>query len=301
MIPGPALTLFAALAASPTQVVVQPGESLAQVAKRSLGDERAATELKALNGLSRNEIQAGTTLRLPGPERTRALSAVAAARNAALQARSSAQKQEEVSASLNRAEELIQVARYKEAAAAADNAWRLVSAAAPEGTRFAVEVKPDGHTQVSSQSGQPIRVERDGETRPVLPGQTLGLSKGQPLAPAGQSSLAVPALTAPADLARLILKGPQNSLGPMIFRWQAVPGAAQYQLVITRTERRAEKSHVLSVEKNEARIPSLQAGKYTWSVRALGAGGLQSDRSSMRTFELAPDGLKLEIKGTSWK
>jgi LysM repeat protein len=301
VIPGPALALIAALAASPTQVVVQQGENLAQVAKRSLGDERAATELKALNGLSGNEIQAGTTLRLPGPERARALSAVAAARNAALQARSSAQKQEEVSASLNRAEELIQAARYKEAAAAADNAWRLVSAAAPEGTRFAVEVKPDGHTQVSSQSGQPIRVERDGETRPVLPGQTLSVSKGQALAPAGQSSLAVPALTAPADLARLKFKGAKKAHGPITFSWQVVPGAAQYQLVITPMEKGAEKSHVLSVEKTEARISSLQAGRYTWSVRALGAGGLQSDRSSLRTFELAPDGLKLEIKGTSWK
>src|SRR5262249_36584952 len=62
-----------------------------------------------------------------------------------------------------------------------------------------------------------------------------------------------------------------------------------------------EKSTVLSVEKTEARISSLQAGRYTWSVRALGAGGEQSDRSPQRTFELAPDALKLEGKGTNWK
>ncbi|HME90224.1 MAG TPA: LysM peptidoglycan-binding domain-containing protein, partial [Myxococcaceae bacterium] len=63
-----ALILAAALAAPPT-VVVQQGESLAQVAKRTLGDERAAAELKALNGLSADNVPAGTTLHLPGPAR----------------------------------------------------------------------------------------------------------------------------------------------------------------------------------------------------------------------------------------
>jgi len=295
-----ALAIAAALAAAPTEVVVQQGESLAQVAKRALGDERAASELKALNGLTTDKVPPGTTLHLPGPARARALSAIAAARNAVKQAGSTTQQREEASASLVKAEELVQAAQYDEAAAAADSAWRLVAAGAPENTRFAVEVKPDGHTQVSSRSGQPVRVEREGLTRPVYPGQTLGVSKGQPLA-SPQGLLSPPVLSAPADLVRLRLKATEKGLGPVILSWQSVPGAAHYQVEVSSADRSAEKSTVLNVEKSEARISSLQAGRYTWSVRALGAGGEQSDRSPQRTFELAPDVLKLEVKGTNWK
>ncbi len=203
-----ALAIAAALAASPMEVIVLPGESLAQVAKRSLGAERAAAELKVLNALTTDEVPAGTTLRLPGPLRARALNAIAAARNAVEQAGSSAGHREEASASLNKAEELLQAARYQEAAEAADSAWRLVSARAPQNTQFAVEVKTDGYTQVTSRSGQPVRVEREGVTRPVSPGETLGVSKGEPLA---RSPLRAPTLVAPADLAQLkvnpILRG----------------------------------------------------------------------------------------------
>src|SRR5262249_56471553 len=192
-----------------------------------------------------------------------------------------------------KAEELIRAAHYEEAAAAADSAWRLVAAGAPENTRFAVEVKPDGSTEVSSRSGQPVRIERDGLTRPVYPGQTVGVSKGQPLAP-GHGSLTPPVLTAPADLARLKLKQTEKGLGPVTLSWQPVPGAAQYQVEVSPADRSAEKSTLLSVEKTEARISSLQAGRYTWSLRALGARRGQSDRSAERTIQLAPRAPQLE-------
>ena len=59
-------------------VVVQPGETLEQIAERSLGDAKAASELKALNRLAGDELPSGATLRLPGPERARACSTASA-------------------------------------------------------------------------------------------------------------------------------------------------------------------------------------------------------------------------------
>ncbi|MFZ5472057.1 MAG: LysM peptidoglycan-binding domain-containing protein, partial [Myxococcota bacterium] len=70
----------------PSEVRVKQGETLADVAKRTLGSAAAASELKALNGLSEMAPAPGTLLKLPGTERTLALSALVAAKNAIEQA-----------------------------------------------------------------------------------------------------------------------------------------------------------------------------------------------------------------------
>lgn len=293
-----ALTLAAALAAGPAEVVVGQGESLAEVAKRSLGDTDAACELKALNGLKSDHVSEGTSLRLPGPERSRALSALAAARNAVNQTESP--QREQASAGLKNAERLFRAARYGEAAAAADGAWRLVSSSAPENTRFAVEVDSEGHTEVSSLAGQPVRVEHEGVTRPVHPGQNLTVAKGEPLAPP-HTLLNSPVPTAPSDFARLKLRPTDKGLGPISVAWEPVAGASHYLVELLAVDPAGEKRLTFKVDRAEARLPLLPAGRYVWSVRALGPMGSQSDRSPPRTFELAPEALKLEVQGTQWK
>ncbi len=283
------------LSASITSVVVQPGETLEQIAERALGDRRAASELKSLNGLSVDEVKPGISLRLPGPERARALSALLAARNALSQADASTEGHDEATASLRKAEQLFQTARYDESAVAADATWRLLSGSTQRNTRFAVQVV-DGETKVTSKSGQPIRVEREGLTRPVNPGQTLTLPNPAPHA----TALLPPTLLSPSDQSRVSMKPTEKGLGPMTLTWQSAPGAARYSVEIVPLEGSPGKPVALSVEKPEARVP-LAAGKYAWSVRAVASENEQSEPSPRRIFELSVEPLKLEVKETRWK
>ncbi|MGZ6081537.1 MAG: hypothetical protein ACXWK4_12035, partial [Myxococcaceae bacterium] len=63
--------LVATATTSPTgETVVRPGESLAQLAARTLGSEGAGPELLAFNHLDGTPA-AGTKVLLPGPERAR--------------------------------------------------------------------------------------------------------------------------------------------------------------------------------------------------------------------------------------
>jgi hypothetical protein len=280
--------------------VVGRGETLAQVAKRAVGDEGAAAELRALNGLNTDAVAPGSSLRLPGPERARALNALVAARNAVSQAGGGATQRDEASASLKEAEQLFLSAKYAEAARAADRTWKWVAANADQNTRFAVEVSADGGTKVSSHSGQLVRVEREGSTRPLFPGQSLAFPK-QESAPRVRATLNTPDLVSPADLDHLRFRPTEKGLGPVTLSWELVPGAASYEVWVVALERSGAEALSLQVEKGEAQLPPVPAGKYAWSVRALGRSGEISDRSAQRKFDLSSDALKLEVRGTSWK
>ncbi|HYR56377.1 MAG TPA: LysM peptidoglycan-binding domain-containing protein [Myxococcaceae bacterium] len=285
-----ALASAAVLTASAAVVVVQPGETLEQIAQRTLGDAKAAEELKALNGLSDDSVPAGTTLKLPGPERAHALSALVAARNAVAQSGSRANGSK-ASESLSKAERLFQAAKYAASAAAADETWKLLSGATQQSTRFAIQVG-DGETKVTSKSGQAVRVEKDGVARPVHPGQTITVARA--------IALAAPSPISPPDLARMVVKTSEKGLGSVALTWQAVSGAARYALEIVSLEQPPGKPVVLNVERPEARV-ALPAGKYAWTVRALPAEGEKSDPSTRRSFELSVEPLKLEVTRPHWK
>jgi len=285
-----ALASAVVLTASAAVVVVQPGETLEQIAQRTLGDAKAAEELKALNGLTEDPVPEGTTLKLPGPERARALSALVAARNAVAQSGSRANGSK-ASESLGKAERLFQAAKYAASAAAADETWKLLSGATQQSTHFAIQVA-DGETKVTSKSGQAIRVEKDGVARPVHPGQTITVARA--------TALASPAPISPADLARVVVKTSDKGVGPVALTWQAVAGAARYALEIVSLEQPPGKTVALNVERPEARV-ALPAGKYAWTVRALPAEGEKSEPSTRRSFELSVEPLKLEVTRPQWK
>jgi hypothetical protein len=76
-----AYLLILLAAGSSQETVIRPGESLAQVAARTLGSDRAGPELLAFNHLDAAPSP-GTRLLLPGPERMRAVSAIASPRSA---------------------------------------------------------------------------------------------------------------------------------------------------------------------------------------------------------------------------
>jgi len=286
-----ALASAAVLTASAAAVVVvQPGETLEQIARRTLGDAKAAEELKALNGLTEDSVPEGTTLKLPGPERARALSALVAARNAVAQSGSRANGSK-ASESLAKAERLFQAAKYAASAAAADETWKFLSGATQQSTRFAIQVA-DGETKVTSKSGQAVRVEKDGVARPVHPGQTITVARAIALAP--------PTPISPPDLARMVVKTNDKGIGSVALTWQAVSGAARYALEIVSLEQPQGKPISLNVERPEARV-ALPTGKYAWTVRALPAEGEKSDPSTRRSFELSVEPLKLEVTRPQWK
>ncbi len=294
--------LASLLCAAPpdSTVTVQDGEThLAQVAKRTLGDARSAQELQALNGLPTDAVTPGTTLKLPGPDRALALSALSAARNAVAQAGTEATSRAEASRRLVDAEKLFHGAQYTEAAKAADAAWQLVSGSALQPTRFAVEVAEDGRTTVSARTGRPVRVEGEGVTRPVYAGQSVTVEKGKAPTPVEQPP-AAPVPVAPADNRKVKARPLGTGLGPVALSWQAVNGAQAYEVEVVEVAGKSQPL-TLRVERTEAKLPPLSPGRYAWSVRAIGGEGLRSAASPSRAFELTQEALKLEVKGKGFQ
>lgn len=300
MIPVACAVLAVVLSATPAEVKVRPGETLSQVAERALGDPGAAAELKALNGLKADEVPSGTTaLKLPGPERDAAARTLQAARATVSQAKEVPEpKRQEAQAKLKEAEALFTQARYAEAQKAADAAWQIVSEGKSKDTRFSVDVSRDGGTtKVTSAAGAPVRVEAQGESQAVFPGQTVVVEKGKP-PPPPEEPLRAPTLVSPQDREKLARRAARNGVGPVVLAWEPVSGALQYEVVVT-TDKGAEVVKQ-TVPKPELTVQALKEGHYQWLVRAV-SDGRKSDPSSARSFELLRD-LKLSAKQpTTWK
>lgn len=294
-----ALFLLVWLTATPPerQVVVNERESLAQVAERTLGDAKGASELKALNRLSSDSVPAGTTLKLPPEQdRARALSALESARNAVAQADRNSTKREEASAKLREAEAHFQSADYQSAAQAADSAWQLLSPGVGKPSSFQVKVSEDGATTVAVHSGPPVRVSAESVTRQVPPGQTMRVEKGQP-PPPPVPPLETPQLRTPSEGQKLKFIPVKGQLGPVTLTWRAVAGAKQYEVEVLPAQGEPLRQIVPATQ---WQLPALPAGRYRWTVRALGENQ-KSDASAERLFELVEDRVKLQVGEPSWK
>jgi LysM repeat protein len=296
-----ALFLLVWLTATPAdrEVVVKERESLSQVAERALGDSKAASELKALNGLTSDTVPAGTTLKLPPAEdRSRALSALAAARTAVAQADRNAARREEASAKLLEAENQFQAADYVAAAKTADSAWSLLSPGAGQPSTFRVKVEDSGDTTVSVQTGPPVRVRAEDKTQPVNAGEVVRISKGQ-APPTPEVLLVAPQPRTPADRARFKfppVKG-QLGLGQVTLTWNPVPGAKGYEVEVLNPEDQPLRNTVTTAQ---WKLPMLPAGRYRWTVRAL-SDSQKSNASTERLFEITEDKVALEVGKSDWK
>lgn len=242
-----------------------------------------------------------------------AVAALAAARNAVAQAGKESPQHGEALAQLERAEALLANAQYREAAAAADSAWRLVSGRSGEKTKFTVEVAADGKTEVRSTAGQSVHVEAQGVTEPLYPGEAVVVAKGErprrtvtpPQRPVATKeppkvearTLPAPQTTAPGDKETVLAKAITGGVGPVVLRWNAVSGATGYEVEVTPKSGKALR---LKARGTVTAIAALPEGTYSWQVRAVD-GELKSSPSPRRSFELKSDGLKLEVKGTEWK
>ena len=279
------------------EVELKAGETLAAVARRELGDVKAASELRALNGLS-EEPAPGARIRLPGDERDRAVRAIAAARNA-LEQIDGRDLRNQARLRIAEAERHLAGARYVEAASAADAAWKLLSSRAPERTRFTVAVGDRGETRVASRSGQPARVEAQGVQRVVEPGQTVTVTRGMP--PSEPSAgLLPPAPASPTSGSVLQLKpDAQGRLGPVRLSWTRSGDARAYEVRLFGAQ--GGPPLAFTSADNALELPPLAPGTYRWTVKALGEQVLESAPSEPWTFELRPRKLKLEVQGTNWK
>ena len=295
-----AFALLASAATTPpsTETVVRPGESLAQLAARTLGNEGAGPELLAFNHLE-GVPAAGTHLQVPGPERARAVAAIGSARSAVVQAPPGSARTE-AEARLAEAESLLARARYAEAAAQADSAWKLLAEAREERSHFAVAVEPDGRTRVAVREGVPVRVEAQGRTRAVRAGETLtvirGEAPGTPESDAASAGAAEPpVLLSPEPGMKLALEPAPGGVGPVRFAWKPVPEAAGYVLDLA-----GPKSQSIRTTQPVVTLPGLPAGRYRWTVRVVLANGTLGP-SSTRAVQLVPGRIKLEVKETPWQ
>lgn len=295
--------LIALLTLAPTEAVVNEGESLAQVAQRTLGASSGASELKALNGLKDDAVAPGTKLKLPGPDRARAQSALDTGRTSVNQADASAAGREEAVAKLKEAEALFQKARYAEAAQAADEVWKLLATrprASQKPSSFTVSVGPEGTTQVETRSGPPVRVESEGITRSVQPGERVSVEKGQP-PPPPRPALASPQPSQPPDKKRVNVKPAKGGLGPITLSWKAVEGAEKYEveLVPAKGDRQ-----VLTASGNQLKVTLPMPGAWRWSVRALTRDS-RSEPSPELGFEVAEEAptksINIQVHPTKWK
>jgi hypothetical protein len=296
-----ALALLASAATTPVsdETVVRPGESLAQLAARTLGNEGAGPELLAFNHLQGTPA-AGTRVLVPGPERARAVAAIGSARSAVVQAPTGSARAE-AEARLAEAESLLARARYAEAAAQADGAWKLLAEAREERSHFAVAVEPDGRTRVAVREGVPVRVEAQGRARAVRAGETLTVIRGDPpgtpqlesagSAPSGEP----PILLSPEPGLKLALEPAPGGLGPVRFVWKPVPEATGYVLELA-----GPRSQSVRTAQPVVTVPGLPAGRYRWTVRAVQPDGTLGP-SATRAVQLVPGRIKLEVKETPWQ
>jgi LysM repeat protein len=286
--------LMGLLTLAPGEVEVRAGESLDQVAERTLGHRENASELKALNKLKDGALAPGTKLKLPGPDRDRAQMALESARNSVAQSDPRSPQHDEALAKLKEAEAHFQSARYEEAAQTADDAWKRLAERPAPPTRLSVVVNDKGDTVVRSISGR-VRVEGNGTTHVLEDGAGVQVEKGQ----APRPMLGVPRPTQPADKQRVGVKPAKSGLEPILISWQAVEGAEGYEveLVPAQGERR-----VMPATQPRLQV-ALAVGTYRWSVRALGRD-IRSDSSAEQGFEvqeLPAKALRVKVKSSKWK
>jgi hypothetical protein len=276
-----------------TELILKPDQTLEEAAEKIYEDAKASDEIRRINKIPKGQQPpAGKTMRLPGPERTMALTALQVASLAIAQAKeekAEAFASEKLLAAQN-ALQKAQAARldadYSACQRLADEAWALARLARQESlskqdkkNRFSVSVDEQGTTRVEVAEGDGVEVSAESRSSRVTEGQAVQVKSGFP-----------------PEKARLLLPPPDpilpydgsNLVTPSIyFRWQVVNGASRYVLLITRDPEGIQPVRQLTTENTSYLFQSsLSNGTYFFFLRTVDAQGLVGRSSAPRRFNL---------------
>lgn len=261
----PALGLLLATA------LVKPGDSLATVATRELGDGEAASELAAVNGLSPEPVLTpGSQLLLPGPERREALDRIHAV-SASMRDANSEEGRKSAQAELDRAYQALRAARYAEAASLADSASQVLVAPV---TRFSVTVQPDrNRTEIEVETGS-LEVTGAGHSSIALAGTAVTTRHGEAPEVRRRQLPSPPLLLEPAN---------GTEVSQPALRWQPIPGVAYYKVVVAHDTRFHDCAFHAEV-KTPVAVPTLPDGSWFWRVLSVDSAGEEGVATVARSF-----------------
>lgn len=275
--------------------------SLEELAEELFADPAVSEELRALNRIPAGAQPArGARLRLPGAERQAAVKALDVAAQAMTRAQAVEIRVEEhftkAGEILHQARAALRAARYDECRRLADEAWALArlslrSGATPAGkSRFSVAVDEKGNTTVGVLEGEGVKVVSGKHSAQVAAGEVVRFSPSLPPAPA-HKLLEAPQPLLPGEGALIITRS-------ILFRWQAVPGARRYVLLLSRDAEGLQPLRQISCEGTSYVLrTSVEDGAYFWMLRSVDADGIVGPASPPRKLvlqEAADGGLNVE-------
>ncbi len=276
-----------------SEIVLAEGQSLEAVARQVFDDPTAAGEIRALNGWAADVLpKPGTKVRLPGPERNQALTALKAAAQAIAQAKKDQAPKHAAAifatarARLESAEQARRMARYRECRRLADETWALARQARDNSlaqvsakNRFTVSVDQKGTTRVQVTQGDGVKVSAGKKSTTVKRGQAVTVKTGQPPEPVR------PLFPAPRQV--LPLEGSALLTASIYFSWKPVPGARGYLLVISKdSQGRQPVKRIQCAKPSTLWQAELGDGNYYWSLKSLDPQGQAGKRSPSRRFVL---------------
>lgn len=160
-------------------------------------------------------------------------------------------------------------------------ATERVVASSEDASEFRVAVDKDGKQARVDAFGGRVNVTGGGRTQSVGAGEGIKADERGVLG-AKYVLPGVPRLLAPPDQRVFISESPQN----VTLRWQAIPGASRYRLLISQRPLFTETLHDAIHDETQA-VFEVPAGSYHWKVAAVGATGTEGPFSDPRGFRVS--------------
>ncbi len=274
-----------------TTIQIGPEQTLEELAQQRYGDPSVAKEIRALNNISAGtQPKPGTTVRLPGPEREQALTALQAARQSLQKAHDNncgqhaPDRLEKAKDKFDLAQKALSDDKYNHCRIFADETWALTRLLCKEvqekdasTNRFSVSVDEKGTTAVEVKKGQAVKVTAGGQSINVKPGHAAIVKAGkQPEKP--KKLLQAPAPILPNHGSTLVTPS-------VYFSWNLVPGASRYVLLISNDKNGFQPVHQHTTDKTFYLFKSsIDAGTYYWFLRSVDVNGLVGIDSPPRQF-----------------
>jgi hypothetical protein len=207
-------------------------------------------------------------------------------------------KSTRVAVSITTGEVDLTTPQWDSAKSSAEVSFENAVASMRENSRAAVRTDPTKKQHEITVSAGGAEVQRGGERITLAQWEKVSFPTGGPVMKS--RVLAPPALVEPVNLKPIIEREPRRAA--IRFQWSPVPGAAGYQLRVSRTSLFTQVVADRRVKEASASITGLDVGDYFWAVTALDAENRPSEPSETYKFSLAAQGrgqdMLLDIEGT---